>query len=283
MTAQSIVDHLDHGGGGRLGIAALDRIDNALVPRQHRLAVLRFDRRAEQERGAQRRLDDVADRTHEQIAGGVGDGQMQGKIAVGKTNGVGGLRPHSRHAPAEFGDVGLRAAASRERGGARLDGEPDLGEIVEKAPVDAGIEMPGQHVGVEHVPGAALAHHGADPRLGGEQPLRNQGLDALAQHRPRYAEHRREFGIARQAAAFGVTAGDDVDADAAGNLGVVGMRAPRRDDDKPGRHDLRTPALRGPARRAMPSMACCRPMKAKRRTPVTILVHQLDKVPSKLM
>src|SRR2546429_8785 len=89
--------------------------------------------------------------------------------------------------------------------------------------------------------------------------------------------------IARQAAAFGVTAGDDVDADAAGNLGVVGMRAPHRDDDKPGRHDFWTPALRGPARRAMPSMACCRAMKAKRRTPVTILVHQLDKVPSKLM
>ena len=52
MTAQSIVDHLDHGGGRCLGIAALDRIDDALVPRQHRLAVLRFDRRAEQERGA---------------------------------------------------------------------------------------------------------------------------------------------------------------------------------------------------------------------------------------
>ena len=208
---------------------------------------------------------------------------MQGKVAVGKTDGVGSLAPHPLHAPMQFGDVGLRAAASGERGGARFDREPDFGEIVEKAPVDAGIEMPGQHVGVEHVPGAALAHHGADPRLGGEQTLRNQGLDALAQHRPRHAEHRRQFGIARQAAAFGVTAGDDVDADAAGNLGVVGMRAPRRDDDKPGGHDLRTPALRGPARRAMPSMACCRAMKAKSRIPVTILVHQLDKVPSKLM
>ena len=52
MTAQSIVDHLGHGCGGRLGIATLDRIDNTLVPQQHRLAVLRFDRRAEQERGA---------------------------------------------------------------------------------------------------------------------------------------------------------------------------------------------------------------------------------------
>ena len=74
---------------------------------------------------------------------------MQGKIAVGKTDGVGSLAPHPLHAPMQFGDVGLRAAAGGERGGARLDGEPDFGEIVEKAPVDAGIEMPGQHVGVE--------------------------------------------------------------------------------------------------------------------------------------
>ena len=208
---------------------------------------------------------------------------MQGKIAVGKTNGVGSLAPHPLHAPIEFGDVGLRTAASGERSGARFDGEPDFGKVIEKAPVDAGIEMPGKHVGVEHVPGAALAHHGADPRLGGEQPLRHQGFHALAQHRPRYAKHRGELGIARKAAAFGVAAGNDVDADAAGNLGVVGMRALRRDDDKPGRHDFWTPALRGPARRATPSMACCRAMKAKRRTPVTILVHQLDRVPSKLM
>src|SRR5688500_19863053 len=44
---------------------------------QNRLAVLRLDWRAEQERGPQRRLDDAADRTHEQIAGGIGGGQMQ--------------------------------------------------------------------------------------------------------------------------------------------------------------------------------------------------------------
>ena len=98
----------------------------------------------------------------------------------------------------EFGDVGLGASRRRERGGARLDGEANFGEIAEKAPVDAGIEMPGEHVGIEHVPGAALAHHGADPRLGGEQALGNQRLDALAQHRPRHAEHRDEFGIAGQ-------------------------------------------------------------------------------------
>ena len=65
MTAQPIVDHLDHGRGRGLGILTDDRIDNALVPQQHRLAILRLDRRAEQERGPQGRLDDVADRAHE--------------------------------------------------------------------------------------------------------------------------------------------------------------------------------------------------------------------------
>ena len=126
--------------------------------------------------------------------------------------------PHPRHAPLQFGDVGLGATGSGERGGARLDGEPDLGKVVEKAPVYPGIEMPGQHVGIEHVPGAPLAHDGADPRFGGEQAFRNQGLDALTQDRARHAEHRREFGIARQADTFGVTADNDVDCRCCGPL-----------------------------------------------------------------
>ena len=167
---------------------------------------------------------------------------MQGKVAIGKAGRVGGLAPHPLHAALQLGNVGLGATGSRKRGSARLDGEPDLGEIIEEAPVDAGIEMPGEHVRVEHVPGTPLAHHGANPRLGGEQALRHQGFDALAQDRPRHAEHRREFRIARQADTFCITAGNDVDADAAGNLGMVGVSATRRDDDKPRRH-FTAPAL----------------------------------------
>ena len=101
------MNHLGHRSRGRLGIAIRDRIDNALVPQQHRFAILRFDRRAEQERGAQRGFDDAADRAHEQIAGSVGYRQVQGQIGVGKTGGVGGLSPHPRHARAKLGDVDL--------------------------------------------------------------------------------------------------------------------------------------------------------------------------------
>ena len=49
-------------------------------------------------------------------------------------------------------------------------------------------------------------------------------------------------------APFGIAAGDDVDADAAGDLRVVGMGAPRRDDDDARGHDLTDScAFRAPA------------------------------------
>ena len=60
------------------------------------------------------------------------------------------------------------------------------GKVAKEALVDAGIEMPCEHVGIEHVPGTALPHHGADPRLGAEQAFGNERLHALAQHRPRH-------------------------------------------------------------------------------------------------
>ncbi len=102
---------------------------------------------------------------------------------------------------------------------------------------------------VEHVPGTAFAHDGADPGLGGKRPLGAQRLRALPQHRPGYAEHRDHLGIARQACAFRVAARDDVDADRAGHFRVVEMGPPRRDDDDARRHEA-APALFATGRRA---------------------------------
>ena len=142
------------------------------------------------------------------------------------------LAPHPIHALPEFGDVGFGASHGCERGGPRFDDETNLRKVAKEALVDARIEMPCEHVGIEHVPGAALPHHGADPRLGAEQAFGNQRLHALAQHRPRHPEHRDEFGVAGQPRPLGITAGDDVDANAAGHFGMIGMRAPGGDDDK---------------------------------------------------
>ena len=49
----------------------------------------------------------------------------------------------------QFGDVGLRAAAGRERSSARFDREPDFGEIVEKAPVDVLPEFSPPHAEIQ--------------------------------------------------------------------------------------------------------------------------------------
>ena len=115
-----------------------------------------------------------------------------------------------------------------------------------------------------------------------EQAFGNQRLDAFAQHRPRYPEHRGEFGVAGQPRPLGIAAGDDVDADAAGDFRMIGMRAPGGNDDKTRCHAV-APALPSAERRAIAIIACCRAMKANSRIPVTILVHQLDSVPSKVM
>ena len=88
------------------------------------------------------------------------------EVGIRKADRVGRLAPHPLHAALKFQNIRLGPPRRRERRCARLDREANFGEIAEKALVDAGVEMPGQHVGIEHVPGAALAHHRADPRLG---------------------------------------------------------------------------------------------------------------------
>lgn len=207
---------------------------------------------------------------------------MKREVGIGKAHRVGGFTPHALHAAPELGDVLLGPLLRCELGRARLDRKTNLGEVVEEALVDAGVEMPGQHVCIEHVPGRALAHDGADAGLGGEQALGHQRLHALPQHRPRHAEHRDHLGIARQACPLRVTAGDDVDADRAGHLRVIGVGPARRDDDNARGH-VAAPALLAAGRRASATSPCCKAMKANSSTPVAILVHQLDSVPSKLM
>ena len=282
VAAHTVVNDINHRFRGGLGVAGGDAIDDLLVPEQHGVTVLRLDRCAEQEGGAQGGLDDVADRAHEQIARSARHRNMEREVGVGKADGIGSLKPHAVHATTELGEVVLGPLRRRQHGRARLDREANLGEVVEEALVDAGVQMPGQHVSVEHVPGGALAYDGADAGLGGEQTLGDQGLHALAQHRPRHAEHRNHLGITRQARSLGVAAGDDVDADRAGHFRMVGVSPARRDDDDARRH-VAAPARFAAGRRASATSPCCKAMKANSSTPVAILVHQLDSVPSKLM
>src|SRR6516165_10860141 len=78
------------------------------------------------------------------------------------------LRSASAKAAEELGSRVIRSPLGRQRRRARLHRKANLGEIAEEALIDTGVEMPGQHVGVEHVPGTALPYQGADPGLGRE-------------------------------------------------------------------------------------------------------------------
>ncbi len=50
MAAHAVVNDIDHGLGRRVGVTRRNRVDDLLVPEQHGVAVVRLDRRAEQER-----------------------------------------------------------------------------------------------------------------------------------------------------------------------------------------------------------------------------------------
>ena len=195
-----------------------------------------FGRRAQPERGAQRRLDHGADRPHERIGRDRRDIEMQPQIRVGEFNAVGSETAHPGDAVAQDGDRIVLAPLGGKRGGARLHRKADVGEIAKEALVDSGFEVPAEHVDIEHVPGRAFPDPRSDAGLGVEQSLGRQRLDALTQHGARHVEHRRQLRIARQRRAFGVAADDDVDPDGARHFQLAGVAAARRNHDEIGAH-----------------------------------------------
>src|SRR5258708_19660492 len=98
--------------------------------------------------------------------------------------------------------------------------------------------MPAENVGIEHVPGRTFPDPRADARLGVEQALGRQGLDALGEDSSRYVEHDGQLCIARQAGTFRITPDDDVNADGARYFGLIGMAAAGRNDDEIGPHGI---------------------------------------------
>ncbi len=147
-------------------VAIDDRIDDPLVPAQRRLAILRLDRRLR--RNEARNAASITFPIERM------NGLPDALAAICKARSASAKATESeasRYIRSML--CGVRPCrlrnAVRLRARPRAARRPDRSrEVAEEALVDAGIEMPCEHVGIEHVPGAALPHHGADPRLGAE-------------------------------------------------------------------------------------------------------------------
>ena len=97
-------------------------------------------------------MDHAAHRTHEQIVGSLGDGDVQPEIRLRKASGVRPLAAHLLDAAAHLDDVSVVALLCCQRGRTGFYGKPNLAEIEQKAGVNAALKVPSQYVGVEHIP-----------------------------------------------------------------------------------------------------------------------------------
>jgi len=176
-----------------------------------------------------------------------------------------------------------------QRGGKGFEGLADLTDVDQELLADAGIEMPGQHVRVEEIPARPLRHPGADAGPRHDEALGRERLHRLAQHGAGDLEARLQFGVAGQQVALGDLAGDDGAAELVDHVGVAGAwRAPAYGVLEQTHQGTAFPVVkrrRRPGRSAAEAhtRTFCSRMKANSKRPMTILVHQLDRVPSKMM
>ena len=197
-----------------------DRFEYRLVLVQTIILDPRRARPAELEGRQQRGVDEAAEGTEEMIAGGFEDRQMEAKVG-GDQIAVAVLE--ALHVGVGGGDAvesWRPPARRRESCRGRLD---DLAQDIEVGDQILGghrLQVPGEHLGIEHVPVGLRAHPRAhlgarqDEALGGEHAI------GLAQRRARHRETREHLDLGRQQGPRRIGAADDLAAEVVGEIGV---------------------------------------------------------------
>ena len=121
--------------------------------------------------------------------------------------GVGRLDPRQRRCVARLGG---------ERGRLRLENAPELQHVADEHFGRRGLHVPGEEIGVEHVPVGLRPHHRADLLARDDQALGLERAERLAQRRPRHAEAHQQARLVRQARTWRIEAGDDFAAERGG-------------------------------------------------------------------
>jgi len=91
-------------------------------------------------------------------------------------------------------------------------------KLVDQAGIDAVVDAPAQHLGVQLVPLHRRQHAGAAARAARHQPLAVQPLHRFAQCRTADLQCAAQHGFRRQHLAGGVFAGDDAAPEFAGDV-----------------------------------------------------------------
>jgi hypothetical protein len=107
---------------------------------------------------------------------------VEGEVRVDHTGGVVVL-PHRPEGIVQRVQVGAGAAHCRQRSPGRLDDPPHLGQLPQQRRRRLVVDLPAQHVGVQHVPLLAGRDERAALLPRTHQPLCGQDLQRLPQHR----------------------------------------------------------------------------------------------------
>ncbi|MNL31972.1 hypothetical protein D3C87_1537930 [compost metagenome] len=97
----------------------------------------------------------------------------------------------------------------------------DIVEMQQEFLADTSLEVPEQHLAVEHVPAFALRHTGTDARLGGDHALGGERLHRLAKHRSRDFQPLHQLGIARQDVTRLENSGHDIETELVNDLSMI--------------------------------------------------------------
>src|SRR4051794_15265443 len=221
---------------GRLRVAQADRFQHVAVHVEGGLVGLREPGR-EPHRGAERgahRADELAE---DEVVGGAQD--LGVEVEVGGAAGVEVGRQAPRHGEAgglDPGQVGRGGALGGERRGRGLDDPASLDQRRDELGVGvAALGLPGQEVGVEQVPGVALADRHPEPRTRLDQPLGGEEADRLPQRGPADPEAAAQLGLVRQPLARRPVTLQDRERQAADDLAVDARAGERRRHASPAR------------------------------------------------
>ncbi len=181
------------------------------VTLERRNALLEFGERVD--RGG----DAIGQRHDEGIAGGREQRRM--KLLVGDASLLQAqrVRGHGIESAAHVIEMLLIAALGRERSGCGLDDGAQLEQAVEHFGFRLSGERPGQDVGIEQVPLLERAHARAHARATVHETFRREDTHRFPVRRARDAPLRAGFDLAVEHVAGPVPAGDDEDAEVAGD------------------------------------------------------------------
>ncbi len=209
------IDQIGHGRIGRIGIGRRDRVEDPAVlrnriARQRGFALLEDrgpgNRSAHAARSAKR---GTCFRSRAGSPNGRRD-RPRGPAAVASVS----LR-HGLERPFHIREILVRAALRGERGGRRLDHAAQLEQAVEEGFVGLELEYPGQHVGIQQMPGRLRADPRADLRPRHDEALGGQNAYGFPIDGARDMQRLAGGNLAIEEIAGLEGAGDDLDADIA--------------------------------------------------------------------